>query len=158
MKWGENAKDGTQRAMTLAREFVETPMEVIDMVFKFKKAQEKALKKLEKHNRENPGELDEKVKVGERSVEDNKTETIYDSKRSVIKDEIREQFIKEYEGIFIHERQGSNYGEEQGPQYLGKKDPPNLTFSYEDQELKWRLEDKKTAMLKRHKKESDFSL
>ena len=158
MKWGENAKDGTQRAMTLAREFVETPMEVIDMVFKYKKAQEKALKRLDKFNNENPGELDEKVKVGERSVEDNKTETIYDSKRSVIKDEIREQFIKEYEGIFIHERQGSNYGEEQGPQYLGKKNPPNLVFSYEDQELKWRLEDKKTAMLKRHKKESDFSL
>ena len=42
-----------------------------------------------------------------------------------------------------------NYGEEQGPQYLGKKDPPNLTFSYEDQELKWRLEDKKTAMIKK---------
>jgi len=39
MKWGENAKDGTQRAMTLAREFAETPMEVIDMVYKYKKAQ-----------------------------------------------------------------------------------------------------------------------
>jgi hypothetical protein len=143
MKWGENAKDGTQRAMTLAREFVETPMAVIDMVFKFKKAQVKTLKRLDKFNNENPGELDQKVKVGERSIEDNKTETIYESKRSVIKDEIREQFIKEYEGIFIHERQGSNYGEEQGPQYLGKKDPPNLTFSYEDQELKWRLKNKK---------------
>jgi len=41
---------------------------------------------------------------------------------------------------------------------VGQRDAQNLTFSYEDQELKWRLEDKKTAMLKRHKKESDFSL
>ena len=39
------------------------------MVFKFKKAQDKALKKLEKHNRENPGELDQNVMVGERSIE-----------------------------------------------------------------------------------------
>jgi hypothetical protein len=143
--------------MTLARQFVETPMEVIDMVFKFKKAQDKALKKLEKHNRENPGELDQNVMVGERSIEgSDKTETIYATKRAVIQDEIREQFIKEYEGIFIHEKPGPEYGEGQGPEYLGKKDPPNLTFSYEDQELKWRLETKKAQMIKRHKKE--FSL
>ena len=95
--------------------------------------------------------------VGERSIEgSDKTEIIYATKRAVIQDEIREQFIKEYEGIFIHEKQGPEYGEAQGPQYLGKKDPPNLTFSYEDQELKWRLENKKTEMIKRHKKE--FSL
>ena len=95
--------------------------------------------------------------VGERSIEDSdKTETIYASKRSVIKDEIREQFIKEYEGIFIHEKQGPEYDEGKGPQYLGKKDPPNLTFSWEEQELKWKLENKRTEMIKRHKKE--FSL
>ena len=157
MKFGENNKDGTQRAMELAREFNSTPMEVIEMTYKYKKAQERALKKLEKHDRENPGELDQQIQIGTKEDEKGGVIPIYGKIKDKIRQEITTQFIKDFEGIFIHEKT-DNYGEQTGPHYLGKKKPPNLVITYKEGELHWELEHKKREMAGRHRKESDFSL
>ena len=163
MKWKEgDQKDPTKRAYNLARQVESTPKEVFNMVVSYKKLQDKALKQLDKLDKENPELLDAKIPVGTRITEkvvdgDYATETIYDTKRNQIRKEITEAFIKEYASVFIHERPSSDYtGDNRGPEYLGKKKPPNVEIYVKDNELHWEIHSKTRELIKHGNKEIDL--
>ena len=132
------------------------------MVVSYKKLQDKALKQLDKLDKENPELLDAKIPVGTRLTEkvvdgDYATETIYDTKRNQIRKEITEAFIKEYASVFIHERPSSDYtGDNRGPEYLGKKKPPNVENYVKDNELHWDIHSKTRELIKHGNKEIDL--
>jgi hypothetical protein len=130
MKYGQNNREGTDRALSIARQIQESDMGVIEMVYKFKKSEELAMKKLKKFNEEYNGALDEKVVVGTEEVHhadrETTTRTIYSTRKEKIRKEISEQFIKEYANIFQHDVKDNDHFLHKGPQYLGKRKPPNV--------------------------------
>ena len=151
MKWNaDEQRDPTKRAYNLADQLTNTPKEVFDMVVKFKKAQQTALNKIKKLEKEYPEMMNEEIishYAIDQSGEEEKEVPIYSSRREKILKEITETFIKEFASIMIHEK--SDPVGDTGPEYLYKKSPPNIKFSFEDQELVWEIE-RKTEELKKY--------
>ena len=162
MKWNDNEqKDPTKRAYNLARLVEGMPKELFDMVIKYKKAQQGALNKLKKIEKDyGPGVLDEKVVVGSHTelVGDKEiTKSIMKTRREKLQEEITEAFIKEYASVFIHEKPSPDYtGEDRGPEYLHKKAPPNVEVRMNDGEIEFEIHRKTRELTKHGNKEIDL--
>jgi len=162
MKWNDNEqKDPTKRAYNLARLVEGMPKELFDMVIKYKKAQQGALNKLKKIEKDyGPGVLDEKVVVGSHTelVGDKEiTKSIMKTRREKLQEEITEAFIKEYASVFIHEKPSPDYtGEDRGPEYLHKKAPPNVEVRMNDGEIEFEIHRKTRELTKHGNKEIEL--
>ena len=128
MKWNADnlAKDGAQRAMSLASQMANTSLDIVEMVYQFKKAQNKALNRINKIEKSPGGEefMKKEIPTGETTQEGDKVKSIYATRKNHIISKIQEKFIKEFASIFIHER-GEPWTNK-GPHNLGKRRPPNV--------------------------------